>query len=53
MSDISRAEALIFDALDAAGDDVGWYDRDIGTVDMQVREIALALLRAGWTPPDA
>lgn len=53
MSEIHDAVELILDALDAAYEDVGYYDRDSGVIDMQVSEIAGALLAAGWQVPRA
>lgn len=52
MGEIHSAAELILDALDAY-EDAGYYDRDSGVIDMQVSEIAGALLAAGWQVPQS
>jgi hypothetical protein len=48
--DVRRAAELIHDAMDA--DDASHHERERGIVDTTSDELAAALLRAGWTPPN-
>jgi hypothetical protein len=45
-----EAAELIHDAIDSHGH--GYHDRYSGEVDMDSGDLATALLKAGWLPPD-
>jgi hypothetical protein len=48
--EIRRAAEQIHDAMD--DDDASYHERERGIVDTTSDQLAAALLRAGWTPPN-